>query len=398
MIDILNEAREYTREDFLNEAAKSGSLFLCPRYSGLNQKCLSSVYDEKKCKECWKEAVKDITFKSEEFTAICINDKTTRDKKVKVLGITEGKEYQVKPSGYANYYELVNDMGNVETYFMDRFEILENPKWIEKFYSENGKKAIENIMVEIFGGHSMEDKIIKVRCIDAKGTIVLEKNKIYTVKKEYESSYLLEEIKNHDYQFDKARFEKVEDVLMVECIDNEGYEGHLILNKKYIVLEEDVIHYFVKNELANKTGYRKERFKPVEPQKEVNEQSTIERLRKELEGEGKANEFLEKDCNRYKELAEARGENNKKFDEENTNLNELIENKDIKIEKLERLKEVINEENEQLTNEYSNKIIIAEQEINRLKESLTVKNDIAEKYFKENENLKDAVKKLSEVL
>ena len=88
--------------------------------------------------------------------------------------------------------------------------------------------------------------------------------------------------------------------------------------------------------------------------------------------------------------------------EENTNLNELIEKKDIKIEKLEKeidsLKEVVNEGNEQLTNEYSNKIIIAEQEINRLKESLTIKNDIAEKYFKENENLKDAVKKLVEVL
>ena len=206
MRDIKEIAEKYTREEFLNEAAKSGSLFLCPRYSGLNQKCLSIVYDEKKCRECWKEAVKDITFKSEEFTAICINDKTTRDKKVKVLGITEGKEYQVKPSKYANYYELVNDMGNVETYFMDRFKVVEDDK--------------------------MEDKTIKVRCIDAKGTIVLEKNKIYTVKKEYESSYLLEEIKNHDYQFDKARFEKVEDVLMVECIDNTGYEGHLKLNKK----------------------------------------------------------------------------------------------------------------------------------------------------------------------
>ena len=70
----------------------------------------------------------------EELTAICINDKTDRDKKVKVLGITEGKEYQVKPSRHANHYELVNDLGQVETYFMDRFEILENPKWIEKFY------------------------------------------------------------------------------------------------------------------------------------------------------------------------------------------------------------------------------------------------------------------------
>ena len=36
------------------------------------------------------------------------------------------------------------------------------------------------------------------------------------------------------------------------------------------------------------------------------EQSTIERLRKELEGERKANIFLENECNRYKELAEAR--------------------------------------------------------------------------------------------
>ena len=53
----------------------------------------------------------------------------------------------------------------------------------------------------------------------------------------------------------------------------------------------------------------------IRPNKE--EQSIIERLRKELEGERKANEFLEKDCNRYKELAESRGENNKKFDEEN---------------------------------------------------------------------------------
>ena len=135
----------------------------------------------------------------EELTAICINDKTTRDKKV--IGITEGKEYQVKPSKYANYYELVNDQGNVETYFMDRFEILENPKWIEKFYSENGKKAIENIMVEIFGGHSMEDKTIKVRCIDTGLYEDITKDKEYKVIEEERSQYYI----HNDYEVGKTQ-------------------------------------------------------------------------------------------------------------------------------------------------------------------------------------------------
>lgn len=177
MIDILKEAREYTREEFLNEAAKCGSLFLCPRYSGLNQKCLSIVYDEKKCRKCWKEAVKDIIFKGEELTAICINDKTTRDKKVKVLGITEGKEYQVKPSRYANYYELVNDLGQVETYFMNRFEIIKTPGEKMQDFHKNNKtwfqQAMENVQPKVkeqlqevinnyFEGDKMEDKTIKV--------------------------------------------------------------------------------------------------------------------------------------------------------------------------------------------------------------------------------------------
>ena len=73
--------------------------------------------------------------------------------------------------------------------------------------------------------------------------------------------------------------------------------------------------------------------------KEVDEQSTIKRLRKELEGERKANEFLEKDCNRYKELAESRGENNKKFDEENQKLkSEILEYKQINKNLSEELK------------------------------------------------------------
>ena len=87
---------------------------------------------------------------------------------------------------------------------------------------------------------------------------------------------------------------------------------------------------------------------------------------------------------------------------ENANLNQLIEKKDIKIEKLEKeidsLKEVINEENEQLTNEYSNKIIIAEQEINRLNTEVACLKAFKEKDNKQIQNLKDAVKKLAEIL
>lgn len=61
----------------------------------------------------------------EEMTAICINDKTTRNNKIKILGLTEGNEYQVKESVYPNHYELENDLGENQTYFTDRFEIVE---------------------------------------------------------------------------------------------------------------------------------------------------------------------------------------------------------------------------------------------------------------------------------
>lgn len=271
----------------------------------------------------------------------------------------------------------------------------------------------------------------------------------------------------------------------------------------------------------------------IRPNKE--EQSIIERLRKELEGERKANIFLENECNRYKELSEARGENNKKFDEENqklkaekqcltsikdkaleeskeyqrkyvflknqfdnnikviedysakitileednkeykraneglaaeskerlqtikklqrqiedntenailrnriedlekelkslkntynakqtqweneqvkqvevlikenTNLNELIEKKDIKIERLEKevksLKEVINEGNEQLETEYTNKIIIAEQKINRLNTENTSLKEEKEKSDNYIQQLINALKGIAKVL
>lgn len=179
-----------------------------------------------------------------------------------------------------------------------------------------------------------------------------------------------------------------------------------------------------------------------------NEQSTIERLRKELEGERKANEFLEKECNRYKELAEARGENNKKFDEENqklkqinSNYEERLKNQGIRIktdgdqiqklfkeieeskidnEKLrkanainydeykeslkllkeenEELKKEIEEGNELLETEYQNKLFIAEQEINRLSTENACLKAFKEKADKRIQHLIDAIKNIAKGL
>lgn len=283
MKDIKEIAKEYTREDFLNEAAKSGSLFLCPRYSGLNQKCLSIVYDEKKCKECWREAVKDITFKSEEFTAICINDKTERDRKIKVLGITEGKEYPVKLCRYPNYYELVNDLGNVETYFMDRFEIVKNKKsWMQEAM-EQAAEIIRDSAKEAFkiklDGDKMENKIIRVRCINTLNFKDLTKDKEYPVIEEEPQGYKIINDDESIRRYHKSLFEKVEDVLMVECIANKKYVyDNITIGKEYEVLEKGEKTYKIINNNDDEAYYMKDCFKPVDPQKEVKEYTVMELL------------------------------------------------------------------------------------------------------------------------
>ena len=87
---------------------------------------------------------------------------------------------------------------------------------------------------------------------------------------------------------------------------------------------------------------------------------------------------------------------------ENANLNQLIEKKYIKIEKLEKeidsLKKVVNEGNERLETEYSNKFFIAEQRINNLNTEVACLEAFKEKNNKQIQNLKDAVKKIAEVL
>ena len=100
---------------------------------------------------------------------------------------------------------------------------------------------------------------------------------------------------------------------------------------------------------------------------------------------------MQKDIDEYKDHL-------KKKNEHIRDLNQLIENKDIKIEKLERLKEVINEENEQLTNEYSNKLIIAEQEINRLNTEVACLKAFKEKADKRIQHLINAIKNTAAAL
>lgn len=141
--------------------------------------------------------------------AVCINVDNSGLKGIKVFGLTKGKKYQVKQSKeYDNYFDLENDFGIIESYKKERFEV-------------------------------MEDKIIKVRCINAKDNEKLKENKIYTIKKEYGSSYSLEEIKQYDYQFDKNRFEKVEQQKEDMCskdsckdCDNEECRSQFLVTSK----------------------------------------------------------------------------------------------------------------------------------------------------------------------
>ena len=103
-----------------------------------------------------------------------------------------------------------------------------------------------------------------------------------------------------------------------------------------------------------------------------------------------------------KSLNQTQSQSIKDMQKDINNLNQLIEKKDIKIEKLEKeissLKEVINEGNEQLTNEYSNKIIIAEQEINRLNTEVACLKAFKEKDNKQIQNLKDTIKSMAAAL
>lgn len=118
----------------------------------------------------------------------------------------------------------------------------------------------------------VEDKTIKVRCIN-NGNMEQE---ALTIGNEYDAKesvsitgayeILIDDVGRMYMNFSKSWFEKVEDVLMVECIDNRRWGNDLKLNELYKVNREKGRFYYI-GEGEQEQRYYKSRFKKVEPQK-----------------------------------------------------------------------------------------------------------------------------------
>lgn len=247
--------------------------------------------------------------------AICTDDTTEEHKnykgkpvKEKIKGLTKDKEYEVKQSKeYEDYYEVMSDLGSIETYKKYRFKIVEGKKmekgfkvrcinnlegqqhltigkeyiadegFEEGYYKiENDKGTKWNYPIELF--EKVED-VFEVKCIinGQMEQLALTIGKIYyaidspTVKGAYQIR--IDDLGRKNMNFSKDWFEKVEDVLMVECIDNKGKEHSLTIGKKYKIENETSTVYWVINDNKEKWNYSKDRFKPVEPQKECNKKT-----------------------------------------------------------------------------------------------------------------------------
>jgi hypothetical protein len=152
---------------------------------------------------------------------------------------------------------------------------------IEPIIKEKLEKAINNYLegekVEESIKHTGETaksigesfKIIKVRCIkNYNGQLDISIDKEYPIDKEEESFYYIKDDKGINKKYSKFLFEKVEDVLMVECIENDNIEGKLTINKVYLVLKIEDDLYLIKDDLGQTLKLAQSRFKTVEPQKE----------------------------------------------------------------------------------------------------------------------------------
>lgn len=239
--------KELTRNEFVKKVVSQG---ICPLYFGLDNTERCNTY-KISCTKCWLNAVKDITFKGEEeiFKAECIDQGDC-------LYLTKGKNYQViQNKEYDNYYDTVNDIGNQDSYKKKRFKIIE--------------KVVES--------EKMEDKIIKVRCINNGNMeqLALKIGKVYDVieSDDITGAYqiLIDDTGRKNMNFSKSWFEKVEDVLIVECVDNGISPKDLTLNKKYKVMVQNEECYLIRDDAGEWAQYSKSRFKLVEPQNEVKE-------------------------------------------------------------------------------------------------------------------------------
>ena len=118
----------------------------------------------------------------------------------------------------------------------------------------------------------MEDKTIKVKCKTNEFNFI--KGKIYIAKRTMTGAYKLINNKGMEHLLFAADFftlfEKVEDVLMVECVENKKYVyDNITIGKKYKVLGETGLAYEITNNYGERAYYQKDCFKSVEPQKET---------------------------------------------------------------------------------------------------------------------------------
>lgn len=145
----------------------------------------------------------------------------------------------------------------------------------------------------------MEDKTIKVKCINTLNFKDLTLGEEYTVIEEEPQGYKIMNDAESIRRYNKSQFAKVEDTLIVECIDNKDFEDRLTLNKEYPIIDIDEDYYVIKDDQGKKQNFYIARFKPIEPQYPINhvpnyaeeqlehaeqqEEKLVEILKKELE-------------------------------------------------------------------------------------------------------------------
>jgi hypothetical protein len=280
---------------------------------------------------------------------------------------------------------------------MDIKEKIKNEitSWMDKEWDEdpNGFRLIHGI-AEILEGEKMEDKTIKVRCIsNGKGTFYLTKDKEYEAREYDKDRYI---VKNdtgvHSYYL-KELFEKVEDTLMVECIDNSGRITRLTLGEKYLVKSESTDSYLIKNDEGEVEVFRKDRFKPVEPQKEV-------KCYDEKCGNNKENKCALY-CDEFSCMGRVAGPIN--YEEEYYKLKKAIEVKDKRIEWLEEEKEKLESDKRlreaiKKNNELKKTISAYYDEVTEKSKIIDVKEIANSKLRKENQEYKTENEKLKEII
>lgn len=230
--------------------------------------------------------MENIKFKGEvpkeTFEAICIENQKLPNGQ---LGVTEGKKYIVKQSQFTNFYELVNDLGEIDTYLKRRFKVI--PKLTEKIKARCKDKESGNLTFgKEYGvlGKWQEDNNQMKPYGPYWVCLIIDD----TGNKSVEPCCIFEEVK--------------EDNLIVECIDSKDKESGLTINKKYPVIKVKSKGYLIKNDNDEIEEYNSFRFKLVPKEKEQKEY-TLSEVFEEKEG----TEFKNTESNCYVKLVKIDG-------------------------------------------------------------------------------------------